>query len=165
MADDRRLRGLIEAFVNRVSHPGGRALAPMARASVTVPQVILLNFALSSPDSAPSSLATRMRMSLPSVSQMVDRLVRLKLVVRAEDPSDRRRKTISVTAKGRRLPARLSAVRSAEYRAGAAGLSVATRARLIEALVESLRELEAAAPPGFDPEALATTIPSERALP
>jgi len=142
MTDDQRLGGLIEAFVNRVSHPRGRVLNLMARASVTVPQVILLNFALTIPDSTPSSLAAKMRMSLPSVSQMVDRLVRLELVARAEDPTDRRRKTVSVTGKGRSLLARLSAVRSAEYRAGAAGLSAATRARLIDALAEALLELK-----------------------
>jgi DNA-binding MarR family transcriptional regulator len=142
MADDQRLGGLIEAFVNRVSHPRGRVLSLMARASVTVPQLILLNFALAIPGSTPSSLAAKMRMSLPSVSQMVDRLVRLKLVARAEDPADRRRKTVSVTAKGRSLLARLSAARSAEYRAGATGLSAATRARLTDVLQEALRELE-----------------------
>ena len=141
MTGESRLGGLIEAFVNKVSHPRGRVLNLMARASVTVPQVILLNFALKSPDSTPSSLAAKMRMSRPSVSQMVDRLVRLRLVARAEDPTDRRRKTVSVTPKGRSLLARLSAVRSAEFRAGAAGLSAPTRARLIDALEASLREL------------------------
>jgi DNA-binding MarR family transcriptional regulator len=141
MTGDKRLGGLIEAFVNRVSHPRGRVLNLMARASVTVPQAILLNFALTIPDSTPSSLAARMRMSRPSVSQMVDRLVRLKLVGRAEDPADRRRKTVSVTAKGRSLLARLSAVRSAEFLAGASGLSAPTRVQLIDALEAAVREL------------------------
>jgi DNA-binding MarR family transcriptional regulator len=141
MTGDKRLGGLIEAFVNKVSHPRGRVLKLMARASVTVPQVILLNFATTG-DSTPSSLAAKMRMSRPSVSQMVDRLVRLKLVARAEDPGDRRRKTVSVTSKGRSLLAHLSAVRSAEFRAGAAGLSAAARAQLIDALAAALRELE-----------------------
>ena len=147
MKDDQRLGGLIEIFVNKVSHPRGRVLNLMARASVTVPQAILLNFALTMPDSTPSSLAARMHMSRPSVSQMVDRLVRLKLVARAEDPTDRRRKTISVTAKGRSLLADLSAVRSAEFLGGAAGLSAATRARLIGALEAAVRELEPSAAP------------------
>jgi DNA-binding MarR family transcriptional regulator len=142
MTDDQRLGGLIEAFVNRVSHPRGRVLNLMARASVTVPQVILLNFALSAGGGTPSSLAATMRMSLPSVSQMVDRVVRLGLVARAEDPADRRRRTVHVTAKGRRLLARLSAVRSAEYRAGVAGLSAPARARLASALAQAIRELE-----------------------
>ena len=147
MSDDQRLGGLIEAFVNRVSHPRGRVLNLMARAAVTVPQVILMNFALTTGGGTPSSLAATMRMSLPSVSQMVDRLVRLGLVARAEDPADRRRRTVNVTARGRRLLARLAAVRSAEYRAGAAGLSAAARARLAAALTQALRELDGRSPP------------------
>ena len=147
MKDDQQLGGLIEAFVNKVSHPRGRVLNLMTRASVTVPQVILLNFALTIPDSTPSSLAAKMRMSRPSVSQMVDRLVRLKLVARVEDPTDRRRKTVSVTARGMSLLARLSAVRSAEFRAGAAGLSAPTKTQLIDALAGALRELEMLAVP------------------
>ena len=143
MADDRQLGVLVEAFVNQVSHPRGRVLNLMARACVTVPQIILLNFALTIPASSSSSFAAKMRMSPPSVSQMVERLVKLGLVARAEDPSDRRRKTIAVTAKGRTLLARLSAVRAGEYLAGTASLSAPTRARLADSLAEALRELEA----------------------
>ena len=128
----RELGALIEAFVNRISHPRG----------------LLLNFALTIPGSTPSSLATIMKISLPSVSQMIERLVKLGLARRTEDSDDRRRKTISVTTKGRRLLARLEAVRSAEYAAGAAKLSPATRRRLVDALSEAMREL---APPGAPP--------------
>jgi DNA-binding MarR family transcriptional regulator len=142
MTDDQRLGALIEAFVDRVSHPRGRVLNLMTRASVTVPQVILLNFALKISVSSSSSLAAKMRMSLPSVSQMVERLVKLGLAARAEDPNDRRRKIVTVTAKGKTLLARLSAVRAAEYVAGTASLSAQTRARLTDSLAGALRELE-----------------------
>jgi DNA-binding MarR family transcriptional regulator len=144
MKDESELGSLIEAFVNRVSHPRGRVLTFMAKASVTVPQVILLNFALRNPDSTPSSLAAIMKISLPSVSQMIERLVKLRLAQRTEDSKDRRRKTVSVTSKGRTLLTRLEAVRAAEYAAGAANLSEATRRRLSDALSQALREL---APP------------------
>ncbi len=141
MKDDSELGALIEAFINRVSHPRGRVLAFMAKASVTVPQVILLDFARKNPDSTPSSLAAIMKISLPSASQMIERLVKLGLAQRAEDADDRRRRTINVTSKGRSLLTRLEAVRSAEYAAGAARLSPATRRRLSEALAEALRDL------------------------
>lgn len=145
MKDDSELGALIEAFINRVSHPRGRVLAFMAKASVTVPQVILLDFARKNPDSTPSSLAAIMKISLPSASQMIERLVKLGLAQRAEDADDRRRRTINVTSKGRSLLTRLEAVRSAEYAAGAARLSPATRRRLSEALAEALRDLAAGA--------------------
>ncbi len=144
MTEEDELGTLIEAFVNRISHPRGRVLTLMAKASVTVPQVILLNFALANPESTPSGLAAMMKLSLPSVSQMIERLVKLGLAQRTEDSHDRRRKTIGVTTKGRRLLARLEAVRSAEYAAGTASLSPATRRRLSDALSQALREL---APP------------------
>jgi DNA-binding MarR family transcriptional regulator len=141
MTNERELGALVEAFVNRVSHPRGRVLNFMAKASITVPQAILLSFALEIPESTPSSLAASMKISLPSVSQMIERLVKLGLAHRMEDPDDRRRRTINVTSKGRRLLTRLESVRSGEYSAGAAGLSEATRRLLIDALSQALREL------------------------
>lgn len=141
MKDEDALGALIEAFVNKVSHPRGRALTLVAEASLTVPQAILLNFALNNPNSTPSSLAAAMKISPPSVSQMIERLVKLAFVERIEDPADRRSKTIKVTTKARTFLKRLKAVRSAEYAAGAAGLSLATRKQLVEALAETLEEL------------------------
>ncbi len=113
LTDAEELGALLEAFINRVSHPRGRVLSFMADASVTVPQVILLNLALATPDSTPSHLAAAMKISLSSVSQMIERLVRLGLAERTEDAADRRRKTIRATPAGRSLLGRHKAVRSA----------------------------------------------------
>ena len=145
---DPELGRLLEAFLSRVSHPRGRALTFMAKASVTVPQAILLKFALATPNSTPSSLAAIMNISLPSVSQMIERLVKLGLSQRIEDAEDRRRKTIKVTVKGRTFLARLKEVRSAEFTAGTEGLSPATQRRLFDALSQALKEL--APLPGAD---------------
>ncbi|HVW58204.1 MAG TPA: MarR family winged helix-turn-helix transcriptional regulator [Rhizobiaceae bacterium] len=139
-----RLGDLLEQFVNAISHPRGRVLGFMADAAVTVPQVILLNF-VSDAASTPSSLAARMKISLPSISQMVDRLVRLGLLVRMEDPADRRRKSLKATEKALTLLAALKTIRSAEYAEGTSRLSEATRKGLIEALARALDEL--ASPP------------------
>jgi len=143
MKDNAELGQLLEAFVNRVSHPRGRVLTFLAASSVTVSQTILLNFAFTLHGSTPSSLASLMNMSLTSVSEMVERLVRLGLAKRAEDPNDRRRKTIEITEKGRTLLMRLKAVRSAEFTAGTASLSDTTRQRLSEVLSQALKELDA----------------------
>ncbi len=139
MKDD--LGALLEAFVNKVSHPRGRVLTFLAKASVTVDQAILLNAALTTPGSTPSSLASTMNVSLPSVSQMIERLAKLALVRRIEDAEDRRRKTIEVTAKGEAFLARLKKVRSAEFAAGTESLSPATRRQLQGALARALKEL------------------------
>lgn len=141
--DTGNLGELLERFVNRVSHPRGRALTLFAQASVTVDQAILLNYAQSIPDSTPSSLAAKMNVSLPSASQMVERLVKLGHLRRTEDPRDRRRKAITVTAKGAAFLVRLKRVRSEEFAVGTNALSERTRRRLEEALARALDELRA----------------------
>jgi DNA-binding MarR family transcriptional regulator len=143
MSGHENLGELLEAFINRASHRRGRSLALMAEASVTVPQVILLNFALNIPNSTPSTLASIMQISLPSASQMIDRLVKLGLAERIEDAEDRRRKTIRVTSKARTFLRRLQQARSSEYAAAMANLSPATRKILKDALAQALQELTA----------------------
>jgi DNA-binding MarR family transcriptional regulator len=138
-----RLGGLLEAFMNRVAHPRGRALAFLTRSSVTVDQAILVNHALTRPGSTPTSLAATMNLSLPSISQMIERLAQLGMLRRTEDPADRRRKTIEVTPKARRFLRELQAVRSQEFSAGAAALSPTTQQRLVAALERALTELDA----------------------
>jgi DNA-binding MarR family transcriptional regulator len=146
MNDNDEFGALFEAFVNRVWRPRGRVLNLMAEASVTVPQAILMNLALAAPGCTPSSLATTMALSLPSVSQMIERLAKLGFVRRVEDPQDRRRKMIEVTPRAKIFLERLRVVRSAEVAAGAADLSDATRRSLSDALSQALRELTAARP-------------------
>ena len=141
MTDADELGALLEAFINTVSQPRGRVMTFMAEASVTVPQVILLNLALATPDSTPSRLAAAMKVSLSYVSQMTERLVRLGLAQRTEDAADRRCRTIRVTPSGRTLVSRIEAVRSAEYAASAAALSEATRSRLADVLSQALDEM------------------------
>lgn len=138
-----RLGALLEAFMNRVAHPRGRALAFMTRSSVTVDQAILMNHARTRPGSTPTSLAATMNLSLPSISQMIERLARLGMLRRIEDPADRRRKTIEVTPKARRFLRELQTVRSQEFSAGAGALSSAAQQQLVAALDRALTELDA----------------------
>ena len=141
MNEVEELGPLIEEFVNLVSHPRGRVLKFLTEASVTVDQAILLNLALVEPGSTPSSLATAMNISLPSVSQMIERLVKVEFVKRIEDSEDRRRRTIKVTAKARKFLAGLKAVRCSEFEAGTATLSPTTRRQLAAVLSKTLNEL------------------------
>lgn len=142
MSVNEKLGALLEAFVNKISHPRGRALSLFSRSSVTVDQAILLNHALAKPGSTPTSLATAMNLSLPSVSQMLERLVKLELVRRVEDPEDRRRKTIEVTPKAKRFLKELRDVRLEEFSAATARLSTATQQQLVAILAQALSELE-----------------------
>ena len=141
---DRQLGDLLQDLVNRVSHRGGRTLAIMNDASVTLHQVLLLS-RLSEVDGGTSSeLSDALNMSLPSLSQMIDRLHQLKLVTRAEMSEDRRKKRIALTRAGRVLLERLHDARSAEYEVGVARLSPQLRVDLKAILTRALRELAAA---------------------
>lgn len=136
-----QLGDLLQEFVNRVSHLQGNTLAVLTEEAVTLQQVLLLRRLKQLGESSPSELAAVMRMSLPAVSQMVDRLFTLGLVTRAEAPDDRRRKRVTITGKGDSLLARIRRARATEYTAGTARLSQQVRAELAKVLGKALREL------------------------
>lgn len=136
-----QLGDLLQEFVNRISHLQGNTLAVLTEEAVTLQQVLLLRRLKQLGESSPSELAAVMRMSLPAVSQMVDRLFLLGLVTRVEAPDDRRRKQVTVTEKGELLLARIRRARATEYTAGTARLSRPLRAELTKVLGKALREL------------------------
>jgi DNA-binding MarR family transcriptional regulator len=136
------LGDLLQDVVNRVSHRGGQTLAIMNDASVTLHHILLLSRISESGGNTSSELSTVLSMSLPSVSQMIDRLYQLHLVSRTEMSEDRRKKRITLTDKGRKLLQRLHSARSAEYEAGVARLSEQLRADLRLVLSRTLLELE-----------------------
>ncbi|MGF6288304.1 DNA-binding MarR family transcriptional regulator [Paraburkholderia youngii] len=135
------LGNLVQEFVNHVSHTQGKTLAALTDASVTLQQVLLLRRLASSSESTPSALAEQMHMSLPAVSQMVERLFQLDLVSRIDSPDDRRKKQLSVTRHGRALLKRIAEARTADYAAGIASLSPGVRTALARVLQDALKEL------------------------
>lgn len=138
----RRLGDLLQDLVNRISHRSGKTLAIMNEALVTLQQVLLLNrIAERSGNSTSSELAAALHMSLPSVSQMIDRLHQLGLVDRAEMSEDRRKRRIRLTPRGSELLTRIRKARSAEYEAGVVRLSPQLRADLEAVLKRALDEL------------------------
>lgn len=136
---------LLQGLVNRISHRGqGRSFAIMNEASVTVPQVILLYRIIHEDLHKPSALARSLGMSGPSISQMLDRLFQLGLIIRSDSPEDRRQRLVDVTPKAKALCRQIARARSAEYAQGVARLSVPLRAELRDVLARALAELETA---------------------
>lgn len=135
------LGDLLQELVDRVSRMQGKTLTILTEESVTVQQVLLLRRVHQLGHTTPSQLAARMHISLPAVSQMVERLFQLKLLTRSEAPDDRRRKNLRLTARGRDVLARVSKARSAEYAAGVSGLSRKVRGELVTVLRRALEEL------------------------
>jgi len=139
--DTAALGNLVQEFVNRVSHTQGKTLAVLTDASVTLQQVLLLRRLASTGESTPSALAAQMHMSLPAVSQMVERLFQLELVSRAESSDDRRKKQLGLTSRGRGLLKRIAEARCADFAAGIAPLPPRLRAALARVLEDALKEL------------------------
>lgn len=85
---------------------GSRALAAIDERGLSLTQAKALLELGADPDPEPVSvnaLAGALGLSLPSASRAVDALVRKDLVLRSEDPEDRRVRRLSLTSDGRRL--------------------------------------------------------------
>jgi MarR family transcriptional regulator for hemolysin len=67
---------------------------------ISIPQFRTLRFIQCNPDSSLSNLAEHLGLTLPSVSKLVDGLVKQKLVIRQESTTDRRRLTLGLTQVG-----------------------------------------------------------------
>ena len=114
----------------------------MNDASITLPQVLLLSRVEKSRSASLSDLAEGSTASAAAVSQMIERLVHQGLLDRAEDPVDRRRKAIRVTARARALLRKLGAARSADYELGLGLLGGDVRTRLAAMLELAVTEIE-----------------------
>ena len=67
---------------------------------ISIPQFRTMRFIQRNPDSSLSNLADHLGLTLPSVSKLVDGLVKQKLVVRQESSADRRCLTLALTQTG-----------------------------------------------------------------
>jgi DNA-binding MarR family transcriptional regulator len=132
----------LQRLVNLVSHRTGATIAIMSEAAVTLPQVLALSRVEAAGSASPSDLAPGA--SPPAASQMIDRLVQQGLLHRAEDPVDRRRKTITLTAAARGFLEKLEAARAADYELGLAPLGAEARSALTAALQQAAAEVERA---------------------
>ncbi len=90
-------------------------------------------------------LAESLGASMPSLSRAVDGLVRKALVTRSEDPDDRRRRRVALTASGREITDRFFHSRAAGVIQFASGLTAEQRESLHVA-IGSLLDREDIAP-------------------
>jgi DNA-binding MarR family transcriptional regulator len=134
----------LQRLVDMISHRSGAVLSIMSDASVTLPQVLLLSRVAAIGSSSPSDIALEAQASAPAASQMIERLVQQRLLLRKELPDDRRRKLISPTRKARALLGRLEAARAADYDLGLAPLSSELRNAMALLLQRAVNELAGA---------------------
>jgi DNA-binding MarR family transcriptional regulator len=67
---------------------------------ISIPQFRTMRFIQRNPDSSLSDLAEHLGLTLPSVSKLVDGLVKQKLISRKESAEDRRKITLLLTETG-----------------------------------------------------------------
>jgi DNA-binding MarR family transcriptional regulator len=110
---------------------------------LSVAQLAALHLLDQGKTSSVSSLGAELELSPSAVSRLVDGLVQRDLVARAEDPEDRRKKTLMLTQKGRRFVDAISEDRVRVILATAEVLP----ARLVERLLAALNEYKPAERP------------------
>ena len=147
--DPNRAGDALRRLVDLVSHGSGAVFTLMNDASITLPQVLLISRVEKFGSASLSDLAEGSTASTAALSQMIERLVQQGLLDRAEDPVDRRRKAIRITARARALLRKLEAARSHDYELGLSSLGDDLRTRLAAVLERVVAEIEddRAAPP------------------
>jgi DNA-binding MarR family transcriptional regulator len=131
-----QLAGDLARFIAQVMKGDQSELfALIAELDLTMPQMRGL-FVLDASDHvlALTELAPRMGLSVAAAGRAVDGLVRLGLVSRNEDPSDRRIRRLALTAHGRAALARIGAARLVGLRRFAETLGIGERGALAAAL-------------------------------
>ncbi len=134
----------LRRLVDLASHRSGSVFKLISNANVTLPQVVLISRVETLGSPSLSDLADGANVSTAALSQMIDRLVQQGLLDRTENPIDRRRKAIGVTARARALLRKLEAARSADYEAGLASLGRELGTRLAATLEQAVAAIETA---------------------
>lgn len=78
----------------------------LAELGVTGPQRLVLRIVGQSPDISPGELATVLHVHPSSLTGVLQRLTKTKLLLRVRDPDDGRRSTLTLTPLGRQINAR-----------------------------------------------------------
>jgi len=110
---------------------------------VTMPQAQLLYIVAARPDMSMSAIAAQLRVGLPAVSGLVDRLVEHGYLARREDPSDRRQQLVSATPEGLAVMERLRELDDDLIRRLLQGLSVAELVALDTGITALVRQASA----------------------
>lgn len=109
-------------------------------AGLSVPQFRLLRYVRRNPGTSLSPVADHLGTTVPATSQMVERLVRADLVMRAQNPDERRQVELRLTDAGAAILKELDDATRAWLCDRLSGMD----ARQLEAMAAALRDLRAA---------------------
>jgi DNA-binding MarR family transcriptional regulator len=112
MSDDTAFKAAMRDWMRETMHNSMHGLVHFAKANnLSLSQMTTLTRIYHGKVSCTSEIHQDLGISNPAASQMIDKLVTLGLVSRAEDPLDRRGHLLNLTDRGRVLMSELSAVR------------------------------------------------------
>jgi DNA-binding MarR family transcriptional regulator len=137
----------VEAFLRASRALVAVAVRSLADVDVTLPQYRVLVVLSSASDLTGRQLADRLGVHPSTVTRMIDRLARKRLVRRVPGVADRRETALTLTAGGRRLVATVSGRRRREIAAVLTRMTAADRDAATAAL---LAFSEAAGEPPID---------------
>ena len=138
------LRGWIDIFAHRSMHNSARFIKA---SGLSMPQFFLLMHLHRHEQCGISNLSEQMDVTTAAASQLVDKLVQAGLLVRVEDPNDRRAKQVSLSTAGEEVVEKAIAERSRWVDALAATLNADEQQKITEALqilTEATHRLEIA---------------------
>jgi len=137
---------LVERFMRAMHRfDGGRTLPILHAASLTTPQLAVLEFTRE--PRLVSDVADFLGLSRPATSQLVDKLARGGLVRRTLGTSDRRQRYVALSAKGSGLVGQVAAARAARFRASLAAVGPGLAKRFAQVLAEVVSSLNAGGEP------------------
>ena len=125
-----------------VTGTGGEFFRELERLDLSLTQVKSLGLLAEREAASIGTLSEEIGLSLPAVSRAVEGLVQRGMVKRAEDPTDRRARRVTSTAKGRRTFEGLLEIRVAGIRAFVEGLEDAQRDALAAGLAPLMERPE-----------------------
>jgi DNA-binding MarR family transcriptional regulator len=144
--DRHRAGDALRRLVDLTSHRSGAVLALMNDAAITLPQLLLMSRIEQLGSGSLATIRDESSASVPALSQMIDRLVRQGWLDRAEDPADRRRKSIRIKPQGRDLLRNVETARSADFALGLNAVSKELRAQLATVLERAIVEIQSSRP-------------------
>lgn len=104
MTEATQFSEIVRQWMDTFMHRSMRGWAHYVRArGVSMPQFMLLMHIHHKKSCGISDLSEKMDTSAAAASQLVDKLVQAELLVRTEDPHDRRAKLVALSPKGKKI--------------------------------------------------------------
>lgn len=127
------MRDLITMHMNDIV---GELLDVMGRHNLSMAQIVTLHILHRNGAMSVSQIANELHLSLAATSHLVDRLVRMGLVLRSENAQDRRHKQVTIAPAGATIVAHLGQIKTRALERDVQRMSPDLRYRLLHVLEE-----------------------------